>query len=267
MLTTMNPWGGVFRGFNQSLLNDAGMNIVIELTDAVVANAPPVDQRQIPDVDRYEECGEASVQCTSSAVGKPHSGLDVVNYLRGKYGESYVQHGTDMWELCEFLAHVGIPYVTHDAPIGDVFSSCLGRNRIAIGALWTAYDSAGNLLPVPQSRGGHIGHWEVSGALTPQVPAWQWGPGIQYQEDNMQAHVGQVTMGGGRGWTPVPPGVDSSKIVAVVVQDQAPDRVHQYIPIPAFAGVATDRGELVFGNGPDGNTPDGTYGFVVWSES
>jgi hypothetical protein len=167
LLQTENPWGGIFGSFDQALLDGAGMNIVIELLDQVVEDAPAVDQRAIPDRDHNEECGEGAIQTATTAVGKRQGALAVVNYLRAKYGEAGVQQGTDMWELCGFLDSVGVAYSAEEIPVGQGFALALLRNHVAIGALWTAYNGAGQLLPV---MGGSIGHWEVGGQLTAPAP-------------------------------------------------------------------------------------------------
>jgi hypothetical protein len=168
LIVTMNPWQGIVRSFDSGLIDRAGMDIVVELTEAVVADAPCIDQRSIADRDHFEECGEASTQCATAAVGRGHQAIEVVDFLRAKYGEAGVQHGTDMWELCDFLQSRGVPHVTHQQPVGQAFAACLARNHVAIGALWTEYNGARELVPVP---GGHIGHWECGGALRSQQPA------------------------------------------------------------------------------------------------
>lgn len=100
-------------------------------------------------------------------------------------------------------------------------------------------------------------------APTTNVPAAPLAPPVNYPEDHMQSVSITIPFGNQRGWVSVPGG-DASKVVNVVVQEQAPSVVGTYVPVPSFVGAASNGEELLFGPSPYGATPDGNYGATVW---
>lgn len=251
----------------------------------------------------HEDCGEACVLSVLVDAGKVSSVRDIEQFDLAHGDNPADGTGGDVHVERLQAAGLGAHVMTGDTRANVVDGISKGHDRWMV-AIWSdhygdpspgsgighwllvyAYDQGSDTFHVMNPVGGRLVAYSGASieaaqqsygvAVETPIGVAQAQPVnngavvgvtvVTYPEDAMQSFVGQVTMGGGRGWVPLPSTVPAAKVVNVIVQDQAPDRVGAYVPVPAFVGVASDRNELVFGNGPDGATPDGTYGFVCWS--
>ena len=127
-------------------------------------------------------------------------------------------------------------------------------------AVAVQFDFAG-----PYDRSAVCNYWpglRPTAVTTTPVPPPP--PGFSEGTDAVHVEVGQVEIKGSRGFFTLPTPPDIGKVVSVNVFGQTPSVVGEYVPVPAFVSVSSDRSTLEFGPGPYGPVADGVYGFEYW---
>ena len=89
-------------------------------------------------------------------------------------------------------------------------------------------------------------------------------PGFTEGSDNVTNNTGQVQMIGSRGFFTLPDPTLIGRVVSVNVFEQTPSIVGNYVPVPGYVGLSSDKGTLEFGPGAYGPVSDAVYGFEYW---